>query len=85
MASEYSFKVKTCYCGADLTGLKAEATSYRYGTLPQGKCPNCGRDMLLDAPPVEPTMPAPATASVPEPPARATRGSRKVELEPEPE
>jgi len=65
MAEEYSFKVKKCYCGADLSGLKAEATSNRYGNLPQAKCPNCGRDMLLDAPPVEPVVepmetPAPA-------------------------
>jgi len=44
---EYSFKVKTCYCGANLSGLKAEATSNRFGTLPQGKCPECGRNMLL--------------------------------------
>ena len=58
---EYNFKVKTCYCGADLSTLKADATSFRYGTQPQAKCPNCGRDMLLDAPPVEPVVKAPAT------------------------
>jgi len=60
MAEEYSFKVKKCYCGTDLSGLKAVATSFRYGTLPQAKCPNCGRDMLLNAPPVEPVVLAPA-------------------------
>jgi len=58
MAEEYGFKVKKCYCGADLSTLKAEAISFRYGTQPQAKCPECGRDMLLDAPPVEPVMPA---------------------------
>ena len=57
---EYSFKVKTCYCGADLSNLKAAPSSNRYGTLPQAKCPKCGRDMLLDAPPVEPVVKAPA-------------------------
>lgn len=78
--SEYGFEQKTCYCGADLAVLKAVATSYRYGTLPQAKCPNCGRDMLLDAPALEtPIMPEPAA---PEAPARATR-SRKAEPEPE--
>jgi len=50
---EYGFKVKKCYCGADLSGLKAVATSYRYGNLPQAKCPNCGRDMLLNVPVVK--------------------------------
>jgi len=60
MGEEYSFKVKKCYCGTVLAGLKAEATSFRYGTQPQAKCPNCGRDMLLDAPPVEPAVPVPA-------------------------
>ena len=60
MAEEYGFKVKKCYCGTDLSGLTAEATSYRYGTLPQAKCPECGREMLLDAPPVEPIGEAPA-------------------------
>jgi len=59
MADEYNFKVKKCYCGTALAGLKAAASSYRYGTQPQAKCPNCGRDMLLDAPLVEPVMPAP--------------------------
>ena len=57
--AEYSFKQETCYCGADLVGVKAAATSNRFGRLPQGKCPSCGRELLLDAPPVEPAMPAP--------------------------
>jgi len=61
---EYGFKHKKCYCGLDLTGQKAVATSYRFGSLPQAKCPNpdCGRDMLLDAPPVEPVVAAPTEA-----------------------
>jgi hypothetical protein len=62
---EYSFKVKTCYCGADLSGLKTEATSYRYGTQPQAKCPNCGRDMLLDAPAIEPVIESRAASAAP--------------------
>lgn len=57
MADEYGFKQKTCYCGANLAGLQVEATSNRFGTLPQGKCPECGREMLLNAPPVEEVMP----------------------------
>jgi len=72
MAEEYRFKVKTCYCGADLSALKAVATSNRYGTYPQAKCPNCGRDMLLDAPPVEPVAAAPAGAPT-EAPAKRSR------------
>jgi len=60
MADEYNFKVKKCYCGTALAGLKAAASSYRYGTQPQAKCPGCGRNMLLDAPPVEPVVLAPA-------------------------
>jgi len=64
MADEYSFKVKTCYCGANLSGLKAEPTSFRYGTQPQAKCPECGRNMLLDAPPVEPVVVDPMEAAV---------------------
>lgn len=64
---EYGFQHKTCYCGTDLSGLKAEATSYRYGTMPQAKCPNCGRDMPLDAPPVEDVMEAPVVAAAPAP------------------
>jgi len=68
-----AFKQETCYCGADLSGLTAEVTGYRFGTLPQGRCPNCGRSMLLDAPPIEPALPA-----RPEPPARATRSRREM-------
>jgi len=63
MGEEYGFKVKKCYCGADLSRLQAEATSFRYGRLPQAKCPECGRDMLLDAEPVEAVRPAPAKVS----------------------
>jgi len=59
MTEEYGFKVIKCYCGADLSGLKAVASSYRYGAQPQARCPNCGRDMLLDAPPIEPVIPTP--------------------------
>ena len=59
---EYNFQQKTCYCGADLSALKAVATSNRYGTYPQAKCPNCGRDMLLDAPQVKPVVAAPIEA-----------------------
>jgi len=62
MTEKYKFKVKKCYCGTDLSGLEVPATSNRYGNLPQGKCPECGRDMLLDAPPVEPVIPAPMKA-----------------------
>jgi len=62
MAEEYGFKQKTCYCGANLAGLQVVATSNRFWALPQGKCPECGREMLLDAPPVEPVMPVKAPA-----------------------
>lgn len=68
MALEYSFKLSACDCGADLTGLKAEVTFIRFGTSPLGKCPECGREMLLDVP-------------APEPPAKA-RSSRKVASKP---
>lgn len=75
MANEYSFKRETCYCGADLAEVKAETSGLYRGSFPMGKCPGCGRLLLLDAPPVEPEMP------VPEPPAKA-RSSRKT-AEPE--
>lgn len=69
MADEYGFKHKTCYCGLDLSGLKVVPTSFRYGTQPQAKCPECGRSMLLDAPPVEDVMstPAPPAEDAPAP------------------
>ena len=60
MAEEYGFKRKDCYCGLDLKGKKVEVVGLWRDTQPMGKCPNCGRDMLLDAPPVEPVIVAPA-------------------------
>jgi len=39
-----------------------------YGNLPQAKCPECGRSMLLDAPPVEEVAPV---AEAPAAPAKA--------------
>lgn len=77
MASEYSFKLETCSCGADLSGLKAEATSYRDGRFPQAKCPNCGNDLLLEAPLAWPKPPAKGKGK--------TTTQDKPESEPEPE
>lgn len=64
MAEKYKFKVAKCYCGTDLSGLEVSASSNRYGNLPQGTCPECGRQMLLNAPAIEPVAPAPTKASV---------------------
>jgi len=53
MAEEYSFKQEICYgCGFDLTGSTSEATGLYRGVQPQGKCPGCGRSLLLDVPAV---------------------------------
>jgi hypothetical protein len=73
MAEEYSFKQEKCYCGADLSGLQASPTSNRYGTYPQAKCPECGRELLLNAPPVMPSMEPPGAEAA----AAETRRSRK--------
>jgi hypothetical protein len=73
MAEEYSFKQEKCYCGANLSGVMAEATSNRYDMFPQGKCPECGRELLLNVPPVEPSTVAPGAGVA----AAETRRSRK--------
>lgn len=86
MATKYSFRQETCYCGADLSGLKEVATSNRFRNLPQAKCPECGRELLLDAPAVEPAL---AVSPGEEPvaaPKKARSSSRKKAVpEPEPE
>ena len=66
----FGFKGKTCFCGAKLAGLQVAVTSYRHGTLPQGRCPGCNREMLLDGPPKEfapAPEPEPVVAEVVEP------------------
>jgi hypothetical protein len=73
--AEYGFKRKECYCGLDLTGQKAEVARLWRDTQPVGKCPNpeCGRELLLDAPPVMPSTEPPEAEAT----AADTKRSRK--------
>ena len=60
---EYKFRHKVCDCGLDLSGKVSIVTSLR-GVRLMGACPSCGKQMPLDAPPVEPVVPkAPAKKS----------------------
>jgi len=56
--ANFGFKNETCLCGATLAELTVQVESYMYDNFPQGKCPKCGKELLLKAPPLDFT-PAP--------------------------
>lgn len=67
MAEEYGFQREICFCGLDLTDKKAAVSGSFEARYPTGKCPGCGKNLILDAPPIEPEIPAPRPETEPEP------------------
>ena len=63
-AKEYKFRHRVCDCGLNLSDKVSVVTSLHRSARLMGTCPGCGKQMLLNAPLVDPAIPAPAKAPV---------------------